>query len=334
MSSTPTAFGAALTAVFGAIFLSGCHDPVEPAADAGADVDADQASPVIGATDENNYSIVGTIDIPSVATASATDLNLCWDGLLRDIQCHGLDPVDDIDNIGLIRFGHLTQQEVETRMSAGDLQQADIDGYLELRPTGELCSTLSAFSFFGTPVDVASQYVAGDGTYLLVLTTGTTPGVGARMLMFLEPDEGSANTTVDVGEGCGVVTVDAALSGATPLSVPRIGPWRLDWSALTTDGQGNPLQTGRIDGLSVAYYADTTVAELEQQILDLLLVATWLWSADSVSGHTFDFEEGRGGQVGFDTYSGDAGVWLLALTCSRCYTPAPIFLAVLEPGEP
>lgn len=336
MRLTPAVLGLVLTAVFGTVWPAGCHDPDEPdaAADAGADIDAAQPSPVVSATDENNYSIVGTIDIPSVTTASATDLDICWDDLVRDIQCHALDPVDDIDNISLIRFGHLTQEEVEARMSSGELQQADMDGYLELRPTGDLCGALSAFSLFGTPVDVASQYVAGDGTYLLVLTTGTTPGVGARMLTFLEPDEGSKSTNVAIAEGCDVVTVDASLSAATPLQVPRVGPWQLDWSALTTDGQGNALQPGRIDGLMVAYYADTTVAELEDQILDLLLVATWIWSADSVSGRAFEFEEGWGGQVGFDTYPDESGVWLLGLTCSRCYTPAPIFLAVLQPREP
>jgi hypothetical protein len=49
------------------------------------------------------------------------------------------------------------------------------------------------------------------------LTTGTTPGVGAKMLQFLEPDEASENTTVAIGDGCDVVTVDADLSTATPL---------------------------------------------------------------------------------------------------------------------
>jgi hypothetical protein len=208
-----------------------------------------------------------------------------------------------------------------------------MDGYLEFRPTGDLCTTLSAFSLFGTPVDVASQYVAGQGTYLLIFATGTTPGVGARMLQFLEPVEGSTETHVAVGRGCGVVTVDADLGAATPLTVPRTGPWQLDWSGLTRDGQGNPLESGRIDGLLVAYYADTTVQALEGEILDLLLIATWLWSADSVSGRAFEFEEGWGGDAGFDAYPAEGGVWLLGLTCSRCYTPAPIFLAMLRPEE-
>mgnify|MGYP005741916403 CR=1 FL=1 len=35
---------------------------------------------------------------------------------------------------------------------------------------------------------------------------------------------------------------------------------------------------------------------------------------------------------GFTGFSGD-GIWILALTCSTCANPAPLFLTVLEPTE-
>jgi hypothetical protein len=337
-----------LGAVICASCVAGCDDsPTDADADADADIDADadadadtdesdgdQSLAVVTAVDENNYSIVGTIDIPSITTASGTDLDICWDGLTEDIQCHAVSPVDDIDNIGLIRFGSLTQAEVEDRMSRGQLQQADMNGYLEFPTTGDLCTTLSAFTFFGTPIDVLNEYVADAGTYMLVFTTGTTPGIGARMITFLEPVEGETATAVDVGEGCGVVTVDADLASATPLVVPRTGPFTLDWSALTTDGQGGTMQLNRIDGILVAYYEGATVAELEGEILDLMLDATWLWPGGTVSGSAYDFVEGWGDGVGFDTYPEGEGTWLIGLTCSRCYNPAPLFLTVLQPGTP
>ena len=66
------------------------------------------------------------------------------------------------------------------------------------------CTKLSELSFFGTVIDVPSEYIeSADYTYLLLFAKGTTPGQGARTMMFLNPTAASTNTAVDAPTGCG-----------------------------------------------------------------------------------------------------------------------------------
>ena len=80
-------------------------------------------------TDENNYSFVGLLEVESIPTAEAADLNICWDQIVQDIQCHDTDPVSDIDNISLIRIPYLSETEVAEGLAGQGLQQADVSGY-------------------------------------------------------------------------------------------------------------------------------------------------------------------------------------------------------------
>ena len=284
-------------------------------------------------TDANNFHFTGSLDLPVITTASGSDLDVCWDQLDQDVQCHAMDPAADIDTVGLVRFGSLTQAEVQEGLSTNDLQQSEMSGYVQYDNTAAsaTCTTLSAMSFFGTPVDVTSEYTEGAGTYLLLLTTGSTPGVGARMLGFLQPEAASTNTAVDVPSGCGVLAFDADLHSLTPAPV-YTDTTLVDWSAVTSDGQGNPFDPGRVDGLLVGEYDDQTVADVEADFLNLEARATHLYTlAPELGGTSADISLASDGTSTFAGFTGD-GVWMLALTCSTCYNPAPLFLTVLAPG--
>ncbi|MDP2308933.1 MAG: hypothetical protein Q8P18_23120 [Pseudomonadota bacterium] len=281
--------------------------------------------------DENNYAFTGALDVPSIPTASATDVTVCWDEVLHDLQCHDIDPLADIQNIGLVRFPNYSQEEVEVALSTNALQQSAISGYVESRTDGtNSCVNLADFSFFGTTIDVAEEYTATGGTYMLLLTQGVTPGVGARMITFLAPEEGNLTTEVSVGDGCGLLDVDADLETLTSVPLPADGPFTVDWSPLTVDGQGNPIAVEDIDGLMVAFYEGETPATLEAQLLDLELNATELYNLTLTGETTADLTGATGTNGAFTGFTGD-GTWLLALRCSRCYNPAPVFLTVVEP---
>lgn len=282
--------------------------------------------------DRNNYSFTGALDVPSITTASATDVTVCWDEVLHDLQCHGMDPVTAIENVGLVRFPNYSQAEVEVALSENDLQQAAISGYVEHPANGvDTCANLADFSFFGTSIDVTEEYTEAGGTYMLLLTAGTTPGVGARMITFLAPEVASATTEVSVGDGCGLLDVDADLEALTPVPIPAGGPYVVDWSTLTVDGQGNPVAVEDIDGLMIAFYAGATPSTLATQLLDLELVATDIYNMPLAGETTADLSLATGASGAFPGFSGD-GTWLLALRCSRCYNPAPTFLTVVEPS--
>ena len=51
---------------------------------------------------------------------------------------------------------------------------------------------------------------------------------------------------------------------------------------------------------------------------------------DLPGGTTASLGDATNGGAAFDGFSGN-GVWLLALRCTTCANPAPLFLTVLEP---
>jgi hypothetical protein len=324
--------GSALSAALLLAALPGCG---------GAEEEAGAPSNAISLADANNYTSQSSLSVPVVETASATDLDICWSGVVQDLQCHDLMPQADLDTVALLRFLRLSQDQVEAKLTAGQLQQRELDGYLEHKTTHtSSCAKLSAMTFFGTPVEITEEYVESQNhTYMLVFSRGTTPGVGAQAMVFVKPSATSNNTRVDAPSGCGLLEFSASLSAAQRLSLPQAGPWLIDWRNLTRDGQGNAIDFTIIDGLRVGFYAGLDVADLERQILDLELLATNMWEIPLEGGRTADLADARapeGGApfTGFET--GEAGVWLLALTCSTCQNPAPIVLSVLEtaPGTP
>lgn len=281
-------------------------------------------------TDANNFAYTGTLDAPSYPTAPATDITICWDQLTDDIQCHDVDPAADIDNIGLVRFPNLSEEDVEAGLSTDNLQQADISGYVEVANDGGTCANIASMSFFGTPIDVPSEYTADGGTYLLLLTSGTVPGVGARMIAFLDPTEGETATTVDVGSGCGSLDFTVDLDALTPMSVCNSGDVEFDWTGVTVDGQGNPINYMDIDQLMLGYYEGVTLADLESQFLDLELIATRKYTLALEGGTSANLADATDGTSNFSGFEGD-GLWILALRCTQCSNPAPPFLTVLEP---
>ena len=287
----------------------------------------------IALTDAGNYSFTGIVDPPGFTTAESVDLEICWPDVTEDIQCHEVDPVEDIDNIGLIRFTHLSQTEVAQGLSDNDIRQADISGYVDHHTEGgETCTTLSQMSFLGTPLAVEEEYNDAGGTYLLLLTTGTSLGTGARMLAFLDPSPGSEVQQVHLEAGCGILDFEVDLASLSPTSLCAEGPWTLDWGGLTVDGHGQPLESGLVDQATLGFYEGMELGALEAGFLDLESLATRSWSAPMGGETSLDLATlaDAEGQP-FPGFSGD-GRWLFALRCSTCPNPAPLYLTLLEPS--
>jgi hypothetical protein len=287
--------------------------------------------------DENNYTTTASLTIPTVETTAGTDADICWSAVTNDLQCHPVSATADLDNVSLLRVAHLSQSQVQTRVAAGTLSQSDVAGYLDFHTDHSgTCTKLSDFSFFGTVIDVPSEYIeSSDYTYLLLFTKGTTPGQGARTMIFLKPSAASTNTKVDAPTGCGMLDFSADLSSLTKLVVPTAGPWVLDWRDITRDGQGSDVPFEKIDGVTIGFYAGMTVADLQTRIFDIELIATNLWDIKLSGGRTADLATAKdrvSGAVftGFDRT--DTGTWMLALTCSKCQNPAPVLLTILQPG--
>lgn len=285
-------------------------------------------------TDANNYRFSGVLDGPSFSLAEYVDNTISWATLDRDLQCHELDPVKDIDNVALMVFPYLTELEVEQGLSTDSLEQVDIAVYLSVDPGDGTQISLSDLTFFGTEANIQEEFDVGSGTWLMTFTTGSTVGVGSRMLAFLSPTAGETATQATVTDGCGVLEVDVSLSKATPISLTASGPWALDWSGLAHDAQGLDFNSLAVTDLMVAYYADLSPADLESNFLDLELLATDLWTASHPSGTSTDLSALTNAADGsaFPGFQAD-GTWLFALRCSTCPNPAPLFLTVVQPAR-
>jgi hypothetical protein len=127
----------------------------------------------------------------------------------------------------------------------------------------------------------------------------------------------------------------ADLTTLSKLSVPTAGPFVLDWRDITRDSQGNPVPFEKIDGVTVGFYAGKTPADLQAKIFDIDIIATTLWDLKLSAGRTADLalakDRATGAAfTGFDRT--ETGSWMLALTCSKCQTPAPVVLTILAPA--
>lgn len=304
-----------------------------------ADDDGGESGPTtLVLTDAHNYTSTTDLEIPTIETASGVDLDICWTDVVSDIQCHELDPVADLDQVSLLRFLNLSEDDVEARIEADDLPQSAIDGYLSIEPDHQSsCTKLSSLTLLGTVVDVTEQYVESDeNTYLLLLSEGTVLGQGARNMVFMKPTADSDVTRVDATPGCGVLDFVADLSSPESLSVPKRGAPILDWEQMTTDGQGKTIVFRNIDRVMLAFYAGMSVSDIEARIFDLELMATSLYEIELTGGRTADLAEATERDSGepFTGFERDEdGVWLAGLICSTCRNPAPLVLTVLEPQD-
>lgn len=297
-------------------------EPIAPDADGTVHLGAD-----------SNYSFVGLLDGPSFPLAERSDATLSWGGLDRDLQCHELDPVADIDNVALLVFPRLSEEEVEDGLSNNNLNQVDLGVYLSYEPEDTTSASLSQMTFFGTDADIETQFTDGSGTWLMLLTSGTTVGVGARMIAFLDPTAGATETAAEVDDGCAVLDVDVSLTEMQPLGVLRDGPWPVAWDTLLLTGQGNEFDAGDVDTVMVARFDSLSLAELEPQFLDLELLADGLWTIAHDGGTSADLSalvDSDG--VAFAGFT-DAETWVIALRCSTCPSPAPLFLGALVPVD-
>jgi hypothetical protein len=296
----------------------------------------DGQSGVIRLGDENNYRATASLSLPTVETASATDLDICWTGTTSDLLCHPVVPETDIDTVGLLRLRGLTEPQIEAQLVSGTLAQSHVDGYVQYFTDHiATCIKLSQFSFFGTASDIASLYVESTiESYMLVFAQGIQPGVGSRAMTFLKPTANSTNTRVEAPSGCGLLDFTADLASLTRVPVSAGGPWTVDWGNVTTNGQGDPITYARVNRLLVGFYQGLTVADLQARFFDIELLATSLWELPIPGGHTADLGQAveRSSGALFPGFARTDGAWMLALLCTTCQNPAPVVLTILKPG--
>jgi len=308
--------------------------------------DAGTTQSTIFITDDSNYIATSSLAISTVKTKPGADLSISWDKLTTNLLCSNLDPTTAINSVNLLEVT-LSKEDIQKDLGAGDLPAKNVPTYFNFTVASSNTSTsakLSDFKFGTNPIQLDLDYTTHPNdtlTYLLLFAKGTKTGYGNQSMLFLEPTDGEANTSVAAPAGCPagsdpILTFSADIKGRNKVSAPIAGPWVVDWHQITKDGWGNEVIYVKVDGLFVAHY-DMTLDQLQNRVREMEDIATAKYKIDlsKVAGvKTADLATAVEVTSGknFSGFTPTDGVWALALECSKCYVPAPIVVAILNPS--
>jgi hypothetical protein len=290
--------------------------------------------------DANNYTSVSTLEPPTVETAAGADLTVCWDGVQKDILCHDITATNGIDNVGFLSIPNMNQATVSQKLAAGQLSENYVkvyrDYHVSQTPTST-CAQLSKFVLGSSTLAPATDYVEStSSTYMLLFATGTTPGTGARTMMFIKPTSTSTTTMVKAPDGCSTNILDFNATFGEPITIPKTDntKWLVDWADVTKDSFKNPVPSSGIDRVIVGFYQNKSKADVEAGFLDIETSATALYEVPVTPGKKFvNLADAklRGGTTAFPGFTQTDGLWLVAVMCAKCQLPAPVVLSVLTP---
>jgi hypothetical protein len=289
----------------------------------------------ISLSDENNYRFDGSLDIGSAPLAAPGDPLFDWTGLTKDILGHDLDPMVDVVQVAVIVFENLTEDDVEEKLATDTLLMSDVSLYVSAFPAGATSVSLSELYYMGNDIDVEQYFNEGTGTWLLNLSDNPDPGVGARMLSFLEPLAASKETTLRVTNDSAALSIDVDLDRISPVEIAAgTTDLMLDWSDLGTNGRGTAWVDDTVDELMIARFDHADASDLQMRFQDVEILAESLWSLEFVGGSSLDVSQfsGQLSEQG-EAFSGigTEGTWALALRCTTCANPAPPFFTFLDP---
>lgn len=301
--------------------VAGCGDGTEPPTDR-----------AIVLADENNYSYVGHVNLGNVEVGAAADADVDWSALATDLQGHPVDPAADVDEIVLTRFADgLDEEALEQLIADSQLLQEHIQAAFLYENAGDVTAVrLVDFELFGN-VFVPEEYFLDDGGVwgISLFTDGIA---GPRMSTFLTASAASDNHRIEIRDDSSALEFSANLTDLAQIEVAAGQPTSLDWSGLTVNGLGEPIDFDRVEELLLGRFEDMTPADLESQILDLETLAAEKYSADL--GTSTSIDPTTAVDAAGTPFSGfGAGeLWIVVLRCSvdDCTNPAPAFLGIVH----
>lgn len=296
--------------------------------------------------DANNFTSQSTLTIPTVDTAAGADLMVCWDGVKKDLLCHDvMPPSNGIDNVSFLQIPRMTHDQVSAKLAVGNLNVNDVAVYADYaratKTQGSSCTKLSQLlTPAGESLKPDTDFVAdANKSYMMLFETGTTPGVGSRTMVFLNPTASSNVMTVNAPDACPasgkILDFNATLGSELTISASDRSKWTVDWSMITKDSFGNPISFGHIDYVLLGFYEGMSKADLQAKFVDIQQIATTLYRADvdgaSVRSVNLADATVNGGTDPFPGFTKTDGVWAIAVMCSKCQLPAPVALTILTP---
>jgi hypothetical protein len=295
-------------------------------------------------TDPTNYTLSDAFDLQTYTVKDDTDLVFDWSNLKTDFFGKPVDPVADIDLI-VVALWHLSPAQIEDALKVDDIPLSANAGIITALPEGGSTSVdLNQFTLLGQsiPTDLIPMYFDTSSpdyaypqdqyTFMMMASTGTTPGKQARGIALFHLDPGAGATTLKLADDSTRLSYSVDLTRAAPVEVPAATPaLTVDWSQMTRNMLGNPYVWSQITRAAVAHFRTATLQDLQAKFLDLQALADGWWSTTSIAGSSVDLgtlADGSGAPFpGID----DTGIWMTALFCDNCNNPAPWSITVMQP---
>jgi hypothetical protein len=285
-------------------------------------------------TDANNYMATQhELNIPMINAKAGTDLTLDWSGLTKDLLCHPIMPIKSV-TFAEVPLRNKTLAQLEDELAVGTFNSTtEVTTYFILdNPTGTT-TMLSALTHGNTHLDPTTDFVDMANTvYLVAFADSTQLNHGTESMAILTPTS-DGTTTVTAPDACALMSLTFTAKLGTPLSVPNTAPYTIDWSKLTVDGFGNPIDFSSVTKIEIGYYDGKSVMDLETGFKDVELDATTLYAATDVNGAmNYDLANTKtmGGQA-FAGFSPTNGPWAMALLNTNSSVPAPVAFTILQP---
>lgn len=261
--------------------------------------------------------------LAQVEAPEAADSVLDWTAITTDQRGRSVTG-EDLAALTLQLVPALTPDELAEAVPRGLLRPGDIATIAQsMGPPEPRSRPLSTFTMGSEWFDPTEAFRADAGTWLL---TFTSPNGTDQVWTVLTPVVG-AGTPVRMSAPA-PTQVSADFEAAAPLALGDATS--LDWSGLTLDGRGGPLDTDQLELARVSRF-DRPLSELGPLVADLDALASESWSA-SISGRTsvelaalLDADDAA--WPGPD----DESTWLLSLGCRACGALVPPVLVAVVP---
>lgn len=288
---------------------------------------SDPANPALDLTDANNYYFYLEIENTAQPIKTRTDLTVDWSTLTTDLLGRSMDPASQVTSLQVLKLIP-SQSEVLTGIEEDSLKQEDLWLAADYDNEGGTSCQLTDFAFLGTPLDPADeQYGVLEDQYTYMVAAFDGEEQGSRMLSFLAPDDDAPVSDIVLAPDTSSVYYEIDLAAGDALKAGPESP-EINWSQLTQDGAGREFALNRIDNVLIGRYDSLTIEELEADFLRIEDAADAKWEVPvpgKIDLEMADLEGWNGWTSG--------SIWLIALRCTECLSPVPLFVSLVEVTE-
>ncbi len=286
-------------------------------------------------TDANNYTYEGELLAKEWTWASGQDGTLDWSGFTTDMRDREVDPAT-VTKLSLTAFS-LDKAGVLAKVESNDLKMSDVRLYYELdNSEGATQAALTEFSIIGNEFIPANDFLAhgpedGDWTWMASVWKVTEYGREEILTsVFLVPTEDTSATGYAFTQDTATFVFEPDLHSHEPLRTSAgLNAYTLDWSQVSTDSSGHAYDEGYGDQLVIGH-VDGDVAHVESELARIHQAAQAIYVLDVYYETDADLMDAASLDgtpfPGFTTQ----GTWLVGVECTRCTSPAPLILTMVE----